>query len=257
MFSIIKRYKAFVFLCLVVPLFACQCTLADLYNQLDLDSPVLSGELTDEQHFCVDALQLNGMSQYDALRVCTNVTNACLQEKTTADMTADEMLALCGQETITPNQPISNIAPPKPMSAPMPDCSMFRLTSPTDGLPNGMATFYWDPLPDATGYMIDVLGEGAAPVKFMTDAPKTNLQGDVSMNAIGGLYAFTVQVSALIGEDVVCTHSINIMREAPNFGGGNQNDHDGEGGGGGDNGGESGGGGVIVIPMPPPDVEIH
>lgn len=260
MLSLIKRWKALVFLCLILPLFACQCTLADLYNALDLDSPVLDGGLTDEQIFCVEALKVDGMSQYDALRVCTTVTNDCIMQQQVG-MTADEIIAACTPETLMPSEPISSVAPQKPMSAPLPpDCTPFRLTSPTDGLPNGVATFYWDPLPDATGYMIDVLGEGAAPVKFMTDAPNTNLQGDVSMNAIGGLYAFTVQASALIGGDVVCTHTITIMREAPNFGGGNQNDHDHEsgGGGGGDNGGGSGGGGgVIVIPKPPPDVEIH
>jgi hypothetical protein len=117
--------------------------------------------------------------------------------------------------------PSVNPLPPAPPPTPViqrPDpnlCSGFRLTSPLDGLPNGVATFYWDPV-NAQGisYRIMVMDEGRNVLTSFEAGSGTSISGDVSQGAIGGLFQLVVQVSALSNGRVVCTDERLILREA-------------------------------------------
>jgi hypothetical protein len=114
----------------------------------------------------------------------------------------------------------SNAPAPNPMqqqsiiAPPQADCSSFRLTSPLDGLPNGVATFYWDPVPGATSYTVGVYGSGATPVSFSAGAGSSSVSGDVSQAAIGGQYEFYIEAQAFLPDGTVCTSGAGVMRAA-------------------------------------------
>jgi hypothetical protein len=95
------------------------------------------------------------------------------------------------------------------------DCSVFRATSPLDGLPYGLTTFYWDPAPGATSYRVSVYNENGALVStFDTPAPNTNVVGD--MAAAGNGFTFSWKVEALVNNQVACSSSlVTMFREAP------------------------------------------
>ena len=106
-------------------------------------------------------------------------------------------------------------APPPTPPASL-NCADFRLTSPLDGLSNGMETFYWDPLPNAQRYEILIYDEnGTQRAAFIINAPATNLTGDVSTNAIGGAFNFRVVARAIGDNNSVCTVEHTMLREAP------------------------------------------
>lgn len=98
-------------------------------------------------------------------------------------------------------------------------CARFRLTSPLDGLPNGEATFYWDPVDaqDIT-YQITVLDEARRVLAFFTVENATSVEGDVSQRAIGGSFQLVVQISALRDGRVLCTDERVVLRAAPDPG---------------------------------------
>jgi hypothetical protein len=105
------------------------------------------------------------------------------------------------------------------MSAPAANCSVFRLTSPLDGLANGPVTFYWDPLPGATGYRLTLL-DGATPLGvFSADGGQTSMTVDVSSGAIGGGFQLGIQLDAMVGFGAACNDSRVILRAAPAGGG--------------------------------------
>ena len=112
---------------------------------------------------------------------------------------------------------------PSPTRPPtfQPNCAGFALTSPTDGLPNGGITVYWDPIVGATSYRVNVYGEGGAPLLLSVEvaAPATSVGIDVSEGNIGPGFVFVLQVQALFNGQVNCADSITLMRESP--GGGN------------------------------------
>ena len=118
-------------------------------------------------------------------------------------------------------------------------CDFLKLTAPLDGLPNGGATFYWDPLPNATSYNISLFDNGAYLASYNAGAGATNLSADVSQGAIGGSYALTVILSASGPNGETCSTSATIFRAAPD---GGNNDHS-------DNGGDDEGSGQ---PSDPP-----
>ncbi len=121
--------------------------------------------------------------------------------------------------TLTPTfQP--SLTPTRPPTF-QPNCDGFRLTSPTDGLPNGGITVYWDPIAGATSYRVNVFGEGGAPLLLSVEvaAPATSVGIDVSEGNIGPGFTFYLQVQALFNGQVNCSSGITLMRESP--GGGN------------------------------------
>ena len=100
-------------------------------------------------------------------------------------------------------------------SSPSADCSVFRLTSPLDGLANGSVTFYWDPLPGATGYRLTVLDGGTPLASYATNSGQTSLTADVSSSAIGGGFELGVRLEAFVGPGVACNDNRVILRAAP------------------------------------------
>lgn len=109
--------------------------------------------------------------------------------------------------------------PPVPSAVPViVNCTPFRATSPRDGLPNGIANFYWDGAPGATSYLVTVSNEqGQQVATFNTTAPATTLSGDVSNGAIGAGFSFSWTVQALHNGRVYCTTPLlTIPRESPN-----------------------------------------
>jgi hypothetical protein len=95
------------------------------------------------------------------------------------------------------------------------DCSVFRLTAPLDGLPNGVTTFYWDALPSATSYGISVADAAnpSAPLSSMSiPSGSTNTTLDLSTAAIGGSTSMVVTLQAFNGATAVCTDSRTLTR---------------------------------------------
>lgn len=117
-------------------------------------------------------------------------------------------LALSNQSE--PETVQTNILPPVGMN-----CDNLRLTSPLDGLPNGPVTFYWDALPNAASYRINVFGEGAFLAGFEAAGDQTNLNADVSWNAIGGQFVLNVEFVATDANGNTCSKSYVLSREAP------------------------------------------
>lgn len=117
-------------------------------------------------------------------------------------------------------------ATPTPIPAPLPassvllprgmDCAELRLTSPLDGLPNGMAAFYWDALPGAESYRINLYSDsGGYLAGFSAAGDQTNLTADVSWNAIGGQYIIQLEFLAEDSAGNECRQTFTLFREAP------------------------------------------
>ena len=219
-----KRSYVLIFLCFVLPLLACNCSVEDFINQIDMSSDVVRGSMDPDDLLCMEVFMMYGYSTYDASLLCSMPDECVWGVNTGLDMpTPEQVAAACeaaGVPTVATPGP-SNITAPRPQ--PRVDCSTFRLTAPLDGLPNGTATFYWDPLPGATAYSVGVYGE-AGGATFGAGAGSTSTAGDVSQGAIGGGFSFTVQANAIIGDDVVCSHSVTLFREAR--GGDSHDSHD-------------------------------
>jgi hypothetical protein len=98
-------------------------------------------------------------------------------------------------------------------------CEGFRLTSPLDGMPNGVATFYWDPVRrDGISYQITVMDEARRPLATFNGVEGTSLNGDVSRAVIGGEFRLLVQIAALQDGRVLCSDEHFILRAAPDPG---------------------------------------
>ncbi len=94
-------------------------------------------------------------------------------------------------------------------------CGGFRLTSPLDGLPNGVATFYWDPAISAgLTYEVRILDEARNPLALVPAGSSTNVAIDVSQGTIGGGFTLIVQANALQNGQIVCTDEHAILRAA-------------------------------------------
>jgi hypothetical protein len=93
-------------------------------------------------------------------------------------------------------------------------CAGFRLTSPTDGMPNGLTTFFWDPAAIPLNYQVQILDGGNVLATF--DAgPNTSVTGDVSQGIIGGAFALTIRVIGFTDRGLLCTSEVTVFREAP------------------------------------------
>jgi hypothetical protein len=95
------------------------------------------------------------------------------------------------------------------------DCSSFRITAPLDGLADGMNTIYWDGVPDATGYQIDVLDTPNLLLNMSLPAQPTNVTLDLSQSVIGGGVSIQLQMRALIGDSIVCRTAAILTRAWP------------------------------------------
>lgn len=94
------------------------------------------------------------------------------------------------------------------------DCSGFKPTSPLDGLPFGLTSFYWDPAPGATSYRVNLYDEANVfKTSYDVAAPNTSLIGDTS--GLGAGFVFSWEVQALVDGEVACTSGrATMLREA-------------------------------------------
>lgn len=102
------------------------------------------------------------------------------------------------------------------------DCRRLRAASPTQGMDNGMQTFYWRPIEGATGYRVrlyalDGPDRGFQVAEFTTVSREGSLVGDVSTRAIGIGLRFQWDVQALVSDIPVCTSPRVSARRADSF----------------------------------------
>jgi LysM repeat protein len=99
------------------------------------------------------------------------------------------------------------------------DCSIFRATSPLDGLPYGLTTFYWDPAPGATGYRVNIYnldgGGNRLTASFETGGAASNLVADITNETVGQGFSFAWEVQALVNGQVACTSARTNMQRSP------------------------------------------
>jgi hypothetical protein len=122
--------------------------------------------------------------------------------------------------TLPPINPIP-VAPTLPVIRPVDAsaCAAFRLTSPLDGLPNGVATFYWDPVPlPGFTYQITVMDEAYSVLAVFQAGESTSISGDVSQAAIGGSFQVIVRATAFYNGQALCSDERLILRAAPDPG---------------------------------------
>lgn len=98
-------------------------------------------------------------------------------------------------------------------TGPVLNCDNLRLTSPLGGLPNGLATFYWDALENAMHYRINLYASGVQLASFDAVSGQTNLDADVSTTAVGGGQALQVELVAISANGEQCAQSTTIQRE--------------------------------------------
>lgn len=222
---------------LVLAIVACRCdlTIADQCFEDGL-APLPSGGLGVPDFLpCADALDYT----------CPVPVNAADEPEYQACLEAASQAFHYGQPTPThsyqgvpPNEqgsiPLTELGentnaaeptamPPQPMN-----CSLLRLTSPLDGLPDGEVIFYWDPIPGSHKYRIRVY-DAATDALLYTLIDTTGLsstRADVSQAAIGGGYQLRVTIEASStssSNDFSCLDSHLINRAAPFGGAGNTN----------------------------------
>ena len=106
-----------------------------------------------------------------------------------------------------PPPPVNNPPPPQVIQV---DCSPLRATSPTDGMPFGAVTFFWDGISSTavTGYRVNVYRDGALVAAYNAPPGTTNVSGDLSNIPLGGVYTWEVQ--AIASGVAVCTANANV-----------------------------------------------
>ncbi|MDX2161926.1 MAG: choice-of-anchor Q domain-containing protein [bacterium] len=185
-------------------------------HALHEDSPAIDGVVIQPPSGCPETVDQRGYERafdgnFDGVAKC----DIGAYEWQDIGVAVAPLTGATTDPTLTPTQP--------PTATPLPllvtDCAPFRLTSPRDGLPNGVAVFYWDGLPNAQEYRVIVINESGQQVAtFSAQPPNTSLSGDLSIEAVGGGITFTVEAQALIGGRVVCRSAVTLPRESPNLG---------------------------------------
>lgn len=101
------------------------------------------------------------------------------------------------------------------VEAPHFQCPTLHLTSPLDGLPDGVAAFYWDGLsvPNVQ-YTITVMEQDYSVLATFPAGTAWNVSGDVSRGAIGGGYQLWVRVTATTPNGT-CLDEHLLWRETP------------------------------------------
>ncbi len=125
----------------------------------------------------------------------------------------------CGVDTgipSIPQPPTTGQRPPGPPVFPTGvDCSIFRATSPLDGLNYGFNTFYWDGAPGATSYRVNVYGideaKGALVGSFDSNGPVSSLTADITYETTGFGYKFAWEVQALYNGVAACISNRTTM----------------------------------------------
>jgi hypothetical protein len=94
------------------------------------------------------------------------------------------------------------------------DCRLVHLSSPRGGLPNGLVTVYWDAVSGAVNYRINLYSGAVRVGTWEAASPATNLQVDVSQNAVGGSNPFRLELVAYDANGYTCTDFADQNREA-------------------------------------------
>lgn len=151
------------------------------------------------------------------------------------DGTPTPMSTPPGNTTPPPGTTVTPTLPPPPDTTPTPtlppppgpsrtptvpppdDCSAFQITSPTDGLPNGPVTIYWDPVPGAAGYIVNVINLDNAMTTGASVGPGvTNVTLDVGVGVLGPGFNFRIVVAAIDAfQERICVDEVNLLRESP------------------------------------------
>jgi hypothetical protein len=119
------------------------------------------------------------------------------------EVTTGMSVVIATPETSATPIPLPTTTPSQSLTV---DCSTLRLTSPLDGLPNGLATFYWDAAPGATNYLVNLYTEqGVLARSFATNSTATTVQGDISTANIGSGSQYSWEVQAFLNNTIVCT----------------------------------------------------
>ena len=125
---------------------------------------------------------------------------------------------------IVPQPPIIIFPPPiivtpTPTNTPVVSCAGFLPTSPLDGLPNGPATFYWDPPTSggAIGYTLTVTNnDNGRQVRGSTAGNVTTITLDISGRTLGDGISFTWLVTAQLNNGRTCPgQPVTLLREFP------------------------------------------
>ena len=129
-----------------------------------------------------------------------------------ANTQAEALRLLVGEELIIPNPgsgfsaaTTSAVRAAPVISQPKaPDCSGLRLTSPQRTVTGGASPFYWDGIPAATGYRVDVWdhGSGTHLATLHTDAGQTTVTISAGELRVGG--ALQWEVTALVDGQPIC-----------------------------------------------------
>ena len=107
--------------------------------------------------------------------------------------------------------------PPVVEPPPRFDCTGFAATSPLDGLPYGVGTFFWDlPASVPDFFQVNISGESGTSSFVTGSGTQSNLSADLTIGSIGFGFSFSWNVQAIVDGEVVCTSSAGTMfREAP------------------------------------------
>jgi LysM repeat protein len=99
------------------------------------------------------------------------------------------------------------------------DCTRLYATSPLSGLAFGDNTFYWNPVPGATSYRVNVFSVDVNPGSLVgswdTPSTRTSLVGYLGGTAGPG-FRFAWEVQALVSDIPICTSGrYTMFRESP------------------------------------------
>lgn len=90
------------------------------------------------------------------------------------------------------------------------DCTDFKPTSPLGSMQAGNVTFYWDPAPGATSYVVRVYdSNGTQVAEYPVNAPQTSVSGTPS-----GQGSMSWDVTAYVNGEIACsTGRANVLRD--------------------------------------------
>ena len=144
-------------------------------------------------------LRLMSPDELDILKMLENLPESILNYKIVVDAALVQALP-----TPTPRPVVT----PQPATAVPTTCNNFKATSPLDGLNYGSNIFYWDGIPTATTYRVNVynLDKGSVLVRsFETTGNQTNLTPSITNETVGLGFKFAWEVQALVNGIAVCT----------------------------------------------------
>ncbi len=128
---------------------------------------------------------------------------------------------ICGEPgpAVLPGFQDPPVVDPPVVEPPVPtfDCTGFAATSPLNGLPYGVGTFFWNlPASVPDYFQVNVTGENGTTSFATGSGTESSLGADLSINSIGYGFNFSWNVQAIFEGEVVCTSSGGSMfREAP------------------------------------------